>query len=324
MGQGFGDQVVPLAEPDQDVNSQRYERLQPVRHRRRLDGQQVGGQLRGEFVRGLQGEPELALEHRGVDHEVKVVGPVQRVEVERALGVRRSADPPAPQPDSPLPSCGSRRTARRCGSACAAGDRRRGPTRATGPRRAALSPGAPTSPSRAGRDAGCRDVRGPQAWRARSRGSPWPRITREPGRGFTGPGVPQRPCGDVEQRVGCQRRDVDVVRVWPRPAPPWRRRRPRGRRPGRRCRRDRRWGSAPTARRSVGVRASRRGRGEPGRARHGPGPVSRPGRRDRRPPTPCCSSGRRRTRCPSVRSPDRGRAPVRARSSAIDSSWLNA
>ncbi len=85
LGQRLGDQLVPPAEPDQHVNSQRHERFQPVRHRRRLDGQQLGGELAGEFVGGLERGPRIALEHRRIHHEVQVVRAVQRIEVQRAL-----------------------------------------------------------------------------------------------------------------------------------------------------------------------------------------------------------------------------------------------
>ena len=87
VGQRLGDQLVPPAEPDQHVHPQGHERLQPVGHRRRLDREQLGRELRREFVGGLQRRRVLALEHRRVDDEVQVVRPVQRVEVQRTRAV---------------------------------------------------------------------------------------------------------------------------------------------------------------------------------------------------------------------------------------------
>ena len=82
-GRSGGDQVLPAAEPDQDVDPQRDERLEPVGHRRRLDGEQLGGQLTGEFVGSLHRHRRVSLEHRRIHDEVQVVRPVQRIEVQR-------------------------------------------------------------------------------------------------------------------------------------------------------------------------------------------------------------------------------------------------
>jgi hypothetical protein len=56
LGQRLRDQLVPPAESHQHVNSQRHERFQPVRHRRGLDGEQLGGELRGQLVGSLQSD----------------------------------------------------------------------------------------------------------------------------------------------------------------------------------------------------------------------------------------------------------------------------
>ena len=58
LGQRLGDQLVPPAESHQHVNPQRHERFQPVGHRRRLDGQQLRGELRGEFVGRVERDRE--------------------------------------------------------------------------------------------------------------------------------------------------------------------------------------------------------------------------------------------------------------------------
>ena len=136
-----------------------------------------------------------------------------------------------------------------------------------------------------------------------------------PRRRLAGLDVPQRPRGDVDERVGGQRLHVDVVgvrlgesdhgvgvggvpglqrvgvvRIVGGEAGPQRLDQARVRRPMRDLRR-------------------------PGRVPSAPAPATRPGRRGRTPPTPCCSSVRSSRRRPTARSPDRGRAPARARSS---------
>jgi hypothetical protein len=85
FGQRLCDQVIPPAEPDEHVDPQGHERLQPVGHWWRLDCQQFGRELTGELGRGIQGGARTTLEHRGVHDEVQVVRPVERVEVQRAL-----------------------------------------------------------------------------------------------------------------------------------------------------------------------------------------------------------------------------------------------
>ena len=216
--QRFGDQLVPAAEPDQHVHPQRHERLQPVGHRRRLDGQQLRRELAGEFVGGLQArsatDPRTSPSRRRSADRAR--GRASRSSA--ALRARRTADRPAPQPDSPRPNCGSHRTARRCGWACAADDPRRAPGRAAGRRRAARPRGAPTSPSCAGRGAAPRDAPDRRRWPAPASRIRLASTTREPGAGSPVRGVPQRPCGHVDQRVGGQRLHVDVVGVGLRPA----------------------------------------------------------------------------------------------------------
>ena len=83
-GQLRVDDVRPATEPDQRVHLHRREPLQPVRHRRDLHPEQFLRNRRRELVRGLQGGPRVAQEHRAVELEVVVVRSVQGVEVHRA------------------------------------------------------------------------------------------------------------------------------------------------------------------------------------------------------------------------------------------------
>ena len=93
-------------------------------------------------------------------------------------------------------------------------------------------------------------------------------------RRLAGAGVPQRPRGDIEQRIGGQRLHVDVVGIRLGQLPPWHRHRRRGRPAARRCHSGRRWGSGPAGRRSARVR--RHGRAAVGgQAELHPGPGQR-------------------------------------------------
>ena len=212
-GQRLGDQLVPPAEPHQHVDPQRHERFQPVRHRRGFDGQQLGGQLPGEFVGGLQRDRRTALRtSRSRPRSAgRARGTASRSSA--ALPARRTGDRLAPQPDSPSPSCGSRRTARRCGWACAA----RWP--ASGTRSRSRSAAGSAS-------CGVADISMVCRYRCRTMGCSRPAgvasgVVEDPlglddpraRRRLAGRGVPQRPRGDVEQRVGGQGLDVDVVGI---------------------------------------------------------------------------------------------------------------
>ncbi len=118
------------------MNPQRHERFQPVRHRWRLDGEQLRGELTGELVGGLQARlPSFLRTSRNRPRSADCArGRASRSSA--APRGRRTADQPAPQSDSTPPSFGSRRTARRYGLPCAAGGPRRAPGRAAGLRRA--------------------------------------------------------------------------------------------------------------------------------------------------------------------------------------------
>ena len=72
--------------------------------------------------------------------------------------------------------------------------------------------GAPTSPGVRYR---CRnrDASAPRAWPARSSRIRFASTHAGTRCGFAGSGVPQRPCGDVDQCVGRQCLDVDVVGI---------------------------------------------------------------------------------------------------------------
>ena len=261
------------------------------------------------------GGARIAFEHRGVHHEVQVVRPVQRVEVQRALAFDETPIHLYRRSDSTPPSRGSHRTARRCGWACAAG----------GPRRA---PGSRSRSAAGSASCGLRrhlhrvqvEVQDAGMFATGGGGQ---RVVEDPlglhhpraGRGLAGSGVPQRPCGHVDQRVGGQRLHVDVVGI------------------GLGQRRHRvgvggvsglqRVGVVRVVGGEAGLSAPRSARVRPptpdpwppGRVPSARGPTTPPGRPGRTPPMPCCSSVRSHTRCPIARSRGRGRAPMHDRSS---------
>ena len=208
----FGDQVVPSSEPHQHVNPQRHERLQPVRHRRRLDRQQIGRQLAGEFGRGIQRGARIALEHRGVHHEVQVVRPVQRVEVQRPFAVD----------ETPIHLYRSQIRHHRIAVIAAqhvdvAGHvlqvARVGhqiPQQVRGGQRVLRTGRHLHGVQVEVQDAGvCPAGGGGKRLVENPLGLHHPRA----GRRLAGSGVPQRPCGQVDQRVGGQRLHVDVVGI---------------------------------------------------------------------------------------------------------------
>ena len=209
------------------------------------------------------------------------------------------------------------RTARRCGSACAAGGRRRAPARAAVGRRAAPARGRATSPS-----CGYRGAAGPGAGPRGRRHRPLQHLHRLERVGalrrLAGLQVPQLPRRAVDQRLGEQRGDVGVVAEAARTRRASRRRRRRSRacnprpasRPGERGaqRLDQRLLDRLAASASAQCRAPRRAwaRG------HRVGQLLLARTR----PSPCCSWGRSRRRSPSAPSRTPGRLERPAGSSA--------
>ncbi len=277
------------------------------------------GRVDDHLVGRLERRPELAEEHRSVDPEVEVVAAVERVEVERPLALEVLPV----RLDRPLVSDDRRRcrgrTGRRYGSACGGGGLRRARGCAAGRRLAAPARGAATSPSGGctcaeGRGGARRPLlpcaRAPP--RARSIAST---VSAPDGR-LAGREVPELPRRAVHERLGEQRRDVEVVGE-PRVDVTHRRcvcvvpdRAILGRNLGGIPVRERFDESAFDRRRAVGELQCTLATPRTPRSRCAP---CRP---RRTPPTACCSSARPRTRFPTAPLHTQGRAPPPFGSSA--------
>ena len=294
----------------------RHEAFEPVGHRRRFDRSSSSGKAFDHPVGRLDRDLVLAEEHRAVELEVVVVDAIEGVEVHRPRRARGISRRPRSRRCSTRPRRGSARRARRCGWACAC----RCPA-VRHERRAA------SRPPRSARS-GCGDISirwmymcsspgwMPRCLVASARSSTSIASTvLAPSAGCAGNQVPEQPGGAVHQRLGEQRGDVEVVAEVAIDLRAWRRRRRRSRRRGPRA--------AP---------APGSGRPAPGSAPVRPGwrassrrqrllvdgirPRDRRGQvgLDRSRSRACCSSGRRRRRCPSrpSRKPGRPRPPARS------------
>ena len=168
-GSGCGDEVVPASEPDQHVNAQRHERLQPVGHRRDLDRAAVPGSA-GRRVRRRPAA-------RSAD--CPRTSPSTRRSADRVRGrasrssavprVRRTGGRPAPQPDSPTTETAvvAAQHVDVAGHVLQVAGVGHQSAQEVGRGQRVLR-GAPTSPSRAGRGAARRDARDRPPWRAPS------------------------------------------------------------------------------------------------------------------------------------------------------------
>ena len=204
----------PAPEPDEHVHPHRHEALEPVRHGRDLHPQQVLGDRRGQLVRSLQGGLRLAEEHRAVDLEVVVVRPVQRVEVHPA--------PAGPELLVGLDRGVVGRHDARIVAAQHVQMRRHVPQVARVRHQVAEQVPGAEGGFRGGRHLHQVDVHVQDAGVRLPAGAGQGPLEHLPGLDRGRPGgrlagrlVPQRPRREVHQRVGQQRRHVEVVRVRP-------------------------------------------------------------------------------------------------------------